>query len=377
MRGRRHHQPDGTQLRYAYGPEPQTSICTIERSTLHRRLLEHVLRLSNVEIRFEHRCLHVERTGAEIHFQGPAGPVVVPSGGHLVTGCDGVWSRVRAAVQASTGVPFSVTTHSHRYKALTMNDEATRSLDREAMHVWTHGRQMVVAQPRWDGGFSAALLAPPQAFARLSSPTAIRGFFERCLPTLSPLLARATEDLMAHRVGRLTTVSGRRWHSGNLLVIGDAAHGMVPLFGQGMNASFEDARLLADQMGGAQGDWRRAVPRFTASRVADGRAIARMSHDNYPELAGGDAVQPGLQAWRALEQQMMLRHRDVPVSFHNLVCFSHTPYRKALRCKARQVAMFGRLLRGKRDVSDLDGSTVDAELRAHRSFVDRVARGAA
>ncbi len=376
MRGRCHHQPDGAQLRYAYGAGPHASISTVERSTLHRLLLEHVLELPHVQVYFEHRSKGVSSAGAELHFEAPAGPVVVASADHLVVGCDGIHSRVRAAIEAASGAPFSVASYSHRYKALTLHHHGAGSLDRDAMHVWTHGRHMVVAQPCWDGSFSAAVLAPPATLARLSSPTAIGRFFARSFPTVRPFLAQPVEDLMVHPAGVLRTVSGTRWHAGNLLVVGDAAHGMVPFFGQGMNASFEDARLLTDYLGAWEGNWRHAVACFAAARVGDGNAIARLSHDNYPELRGGSEAE-NLGVRRALEQHMMHQHRDVYLSFHNLVCFTHLPYARALACKRRQEAMFDRLCAGKRDISDLHWPDVDAALSEHQEFVERAQWGAA
>jgi kynurenine 3-monooxygenase len=235
----------------------------------------------------------------------------------------------------------------HDYKELTLPAVAGRhALERDALHIWPRGGFMLIALPNIDGSFTATLFlarSGPVSFAALASPAAVAEFFRREFADAVPLMPQLLAEFARHPQGQLGTVYATPWQlGGRVLLLGDAAHAIVPFHGQGMNAAFEDCTVL-DRLLEGGADWPRVFAEFEQSRRANTEAIARMALENYTEMR--DAV---LDArFVRLKHLAMALERRFPERFiprYSMVMFHpEIPYAEALRRGALQARLLDEL----------------------------------
>lgn len=353
MRGRMVHEQGNAPALLPYGQREHEVIYSVGRAALNRMLVEEAARHPNVTLRFEQPCLSVDPAHDVMKlndlecgraFEARLAPTIAT---------DGAGSAVRTSLAKSGFLTARENWLDHDYKELTIPPLNGRwALDPEALHIWPRGGFMLIALPNTNGSFTATLFLPrqsaPQAdttrdaaspaasFASLTDSAAVQAFFEREFPDTLRLMPNMLAEFQEHPQGQLGTLHATPWHmGGKVLLLGDAAHAIVPFHGQGMNAAFEDC-LVLDTLIPDSPDWPRVFADFETQRRPDTTAIAQMALENYLEMRHRVLDDKFLrQKKMSLELERLFPNRFIPrysmVMFHPEI-----PYSEALRRGAVQ-----------------------------------------
>jgi kynurenine 3-monooxygenase len=338
MPGRMMHAPDGTLTFQPYSAGGGHAINSIGRSELNLALLKAATAMPGVEVRFGHRLTGLEEQSGTLTFAGPGG-TVVREVAKVVIGADGAYSAVRARLQELPGTDFSQSYLDYGYKELSIPaKDGGFALDPGALHIWPRGRSMMIALPNPDATFTCTLFWPQEAFAALDTPERVRAHFAEHYPDAVPAMPGLAADYAGNPVGSLVTMRCSPWHrtTGTTVVglVGDAAHAIVPFYGQGANCGFEDCVELDRCLEEAGEDFPAAFALFER-RKRHTDVIARLALDNFVEMRDRVASPVFLarkRAEHALERLLPGRY----VSRYELVSFSTTPYAEVERRIARQ-----------------------------------------
>ncbi|MGP8032638.1 MAG: FAD-dependent oxidoreductase [Steroidobacteraceae bacterium] len=346
MRGRMVHEPSGHAALQPYGQRAHEVIYSVGRAELNRVLLEEALRHPRVTVHFSQQCLGVDlqRNRLRLRDLGSGTEREVALTPTIAT--DGAGSAVRASLAAAGLVTVREEWLDHDYKELTIPPAAARGLERHALHIWPRGGFMLIALPNTDGSFTATLFlarAGAAGFAALGTPAAVGAFFAREFADAVPLIPELLGEFARNPQGQLGTVHTAPWQAaGRVLLLGDAAHAIVPFHGQGMNAAFEDCVVL-DGLLDAEDDWQSLFTAFEAARRRNTEAIAQMALENYLEMR--DAVLDARFVRR--KQLAMGLERRFPGRFiprYSMVMFHpEIPYAEALRRGAVQSELLAEL----------------------------------
>jgi kynurenine 3-monooxygenase len=324
MRARCIHERSGGTHLQPYGQRPHEINYSVGRAALNRVLIDAAARHANVTLHFEVSCiaaslptgtmrLRDERSGAEREV--PLAPTIAT---------DGAGSAVRRSLQRSGDLEVREELLDHDYKELTIPARGGRhALDPEALHIWPRGEFMLIALPNPDGTFTATLFLPkrgPQGFAGLRDPHAARELFSREFPDALALMPSFEAEFAAHPQGELGTIYADPWHvRGEVLLLGDAAHAIVPFHGQGMNAAFEDC-MLFDALLDRCAEWSTLFAEFERLRRPDAAAIAAMALENYVEMRA-TVLDPKYQRQKALALDLERRFPDRFIPRYSMVMF--------------------------------------------------------
>jgi kynurenine 3-monooxygenase len=343
MRGRMVHDLQGSQRFLPYGQRDAEQIYSVSRAALNTLLYELAAQRHGVEYRFDTQCVGVERDGM---------PIVESARGRerlaadVVLAADGAGSEVRRALAANGAITSHEELLDHGYKELTLAARAGEfALPPHALHIWPRGGFMLIALPNPDRTFTATLFLPHEGSPSFGSigPTQAAPFFRREFADAVPLIPALANDYASHPVGHLGTVHCRPWSfAARVLLVGDAAHAIVPFHGQGMNAAFEDCVELDELIGrhaGASGhDWPAIFAAFEAVRAPNARAIAEMALENYREMR--DEVRDAkfeLRAALSFELERRFPGRFIPrysmVMFHPEIPYAEAQRRGVIQAR--------------------------------------------
>ncbi len=359
MPGRQLHLADGSQRFNPYGQLPGETNYSISRAALSRCLIEAARRETSIGLHFGQCCTGLAASGAPRMRDETTGREYLLSAARVVA-ADGAGSAVRKALTESGAIAASNDLLDHEYKELGIPAKggASSLAVREALHIWPRHGHMLIALPNADLSFTATLFLPragETSFATLADSAAARTFFAREFADALALMPDFEREFAAHRRGILGTVHCTPWNlDERIVLIGDAAHAIVPFHGQGMNCALEDSVLL-DQLlaDGAPAPF----ARFSAGRRADAEAIATMSLENYAEMRE-EVLDPRFQRHRELSWELERRHPDRFIPRYSMVMFhAEIPYSVALERGRIQQAILDELSR--------DDSPVDFA-HAHR-----------
>ena len=335
MLGRMTHALDGKTALLRYGRSEKEFINSMSRGGLNKLLMTRAEQTGRVRIRFEMRLTGYE-DGQALFENGEriAAPVII--------GADGSASALRRAI--SRDVSEDVLTSG--YKELTMPalPGGGFAMHREALHIWPRGKFMLIALPNLDGSFTCTLFLPFEgspSFAELKTESDAENFFARYFPDALPLIPGLAAQFIAAALGRMVTVRAWPWSAGSALVIGDAAHAIVPFFGQGMNAGFEDVTLLTQRL---TGDWSRDFRAFAEARKPDADAIADLAIENFVEMRD-KVADPGFLRLREIEHELQDRMPGRYLTRYQLVTFTRLPYRLALEAGKIQSGILNEIAR--------------------------------
>jgi len=387
MRGRRIHELDGSTAFLPYGQRDDEFIHSVSRVTLTRALIAAAAEQPGVTLRFGQVCSGVrsrsERGPGALQMRDESSqrPYEIPLSPTLAA--DGAGSAVRVSLAAQGRLRVTETMLDHDYKELEIPAaRADGALEREALHIWPRGGFMLIALPNVDGSFTATLFLPRDgatSFASLASDAAVEAFFQREFADVRPLMPDLLEEFRSHPQGRLGTVYVDPWQvDGELLLLGDAAHAIVPFHGQGMNCAFEDCSLLAALVAAgppAQSpDWPNVFTAFARERRPNTDAIAHMALDNYVEMR--DSVRdPKFVRQRALAQELERRFPERFVPRYSMVTFHpEIPYAEALRRGEVQQALLDEVDAFAALGTPLDESSLRARIEARLSRLKREQR---
>jgi kynurenine 3-monooxygenase len=241
-----------------------------------------------VNILFSMRC-------AGIDFSNTGNVTIAGAGGvtthnfDLITGADGAFSAVRDAMRITDRFDFSQQYIDHGYKELTIppGPDGSFLLEKNALHIWPRASFMLIALPNPGGNFTCTLFYPfegKSSFENLNSKKDVIDLFENQFPDALKIMPNLAADFFANPASSLVTIKCYPWVKNNTFLIGDAAHGIVPFYGQGMNAGFEDCYVLNQLLDRHEDNWEKTLPEYQALRKPDADAIARLALDNFIEM---------------------------------------------------------------------------------------------
>jgi len=368
MRGRRVHARDGSTRLLRYGRDDSEVIWSINRSRLNALLLDFaesggakLLFGKGVQsIDFARRIMRVVDEASGVETSLPCS---------LALGCDGAGSTVRAAIGREIDIEERFEPLGHGYKELEIPPapDGGFRIERNALHIWPRGGYMAIALPNTEGSFTVTLFLPNEgpypSFATVRTTDDALALFEEEFADAVPLMPDLENDFASNPVGMLGTTRVARWHlRGQALMLGDAAHPIVPFHGQGMNCAFEDCAELDGLIDGAQ-DWAEVFAEFQRRRKPNADAIAHMAVENYLEMR--DRVDDAdFLRQRALEHALAERFPERFIPRYAMVTFRRVPYATALARGRVQSGILQELLATHPD-SEFDPTRIDwADARA-------------
>ena len=363
MRGRMLHDEHGRLELQPYGHRPHEVIYSISRLTLTTLLLDAAEATGRVRIRFGRRCEAVDLAGETLTVRDESGGREdIPF--EVVIGCDGVNSSVREAILEAASGACSEEPLAHGYKELSIPPAAGGEfrIEPHALHIWPRREYMLIALPNLDGGFTVTLFLPHEgqdSFAALTDEARVTAFFEARFPDVSALMPRLAAEFFRHPTGRLGTLRTRPWQvQDRALILGDAAHAIVPFHGQGMNCAFEDCSTLDACLKRCQDDWAQAFAEFETLRKPNAEAIADLSIENYLEMRS-TVRDPKYQLKKALAFRLEDRHPERFIPRYSMIMFHRIPYAEAQRRGVIQDQILEVLTAGVHELDDVDYDYAD------------------
>jgi kynurenine 3-monooxygenase len=348
MRGRMIHPLRGELDFQPYSLDGDRAINSISRGALNNALLDAAQPHPGMRLAFEHQLVELAPESGRMLFQTPGGQVEARA--DVVLGADGAGSAVRGQLLRYGLLEESLDFLDYGYKELTIPAvNGGFAMDPDALHIWPRGKSMLIALPNPDRSFTCTLFWPTggtSSFASLSSPAAIERHFEIHYPDFVPLAPDLVDDYQHNPIGMLGTVRCAPWQvDGRVGLLGDAAHAIVPFYGQGANAAFEDVVELDRCLDECGDDWAAALPLFEARRVDDTEAIAQMALGNFVEMRD-KVASPVFRFGKRVEHALERMLPGTYVSRYELVSFSTTPYAQVRRRVRRQHQVLGAAVAG-------------------------------
>lgn len=345
MHGRMMHDKQGKLSSFAYGKEGQF-INSVSRSGLNIVLMNEAEKLS-VQFRFDQRIQKVDFEKTQLFVEGKSGEAF-----DLIIGADGAFSAVRGSFQFTDRFDYEQDYIDHGYKELHIPPGANGSfqLEKNYLHIWPRESFMMIALPNPDGSFTCTLFFPfdgNPSFGMLQTNADVEKFFEETFPDAKRLMPSLLEDFNTNPTSSLVTIKCYPWVRNKTLLIGDAAHGIVPFYGQGMNAGFEDCRVLNDLLNQHGDDWNVVLPEFQKLRKPDTDAIAQLALDNFIEMRDLVADADFLLR-KKIEGKLYELFPDKWVPLYPMVTFMDTMrYSDALRIGQKQRLIMDEVMKTK------------------------------
>ncbi|MFN4300047.1 MAG: FAD-dependent oxidoreductase [Thermaurantimonas sp.] len=325
------HQPDGSYVRQPYG-QPGQAIYSVSRGGLNILLLNAADAYENVELFFNHKCVDVDFLTNEVKFIEEAGDEVVVKADYIF-GADGAFSAIRGEMMKTDRFDYQQQYISHGYKELTIpaGKGGTFLLENNALHIWPRHEFMLIALPNIDGTFTVTLFLPfegQNSFSALDTVKKAREFFRHTFPDALDLMPDFDQQWLQNPVSSLCIIRCYPWVRNQTALIGDAAHAIVPFYGQGMNCGFEDVDVLF-QLLDTTDDWTSALQQYQQLRKPDGDAIAELALRNFIEMRDLTA-DPKFLLQKKIEARIQQKYPDLWTPLYSMVTFSHMRYSEAL-----------------------------------------------
>lgn len=346
MKGRMMHDNHGDMTFQPYGEEDQF-IHSVSRINLNRKLID-IGEEAGIEYFFDHRCVDVntDRTTMYLGHEGDEIKVEVD----LIIGADGAFSEVRKSVLEKEKKEFDKQFLDYGYKELTIpaGPDGDFQLPENYLHIWPRKQFMLIALPNPDKTFTCTLFLSyegEQSFSQLNTDEEIRAFFKENFSDVDKLMPSLADEFRDNPCSSLVTIKSFPWHSNRTLVIGDASHAIVPFYGQGMNAGFEDCRILMELADSTGNDWDLVFPLFESTRKKDADAIADLALHNFEEMKRKVTEESFLQR-KKIEASLHKEYPEDWIPLYTMVTFSHMPYSEALRLGQLQEQVYELAIKG-------------------------------
>ncbi|NQW29858.1 MAG: FAD-dependent monooxygenase [Ignavibacteria bacterium] len=347
MRNRIMHDEHGGISKQPYGVDDQ-AINSVSRGDLNMMLMT-MAEANGVTIHFNARCQSIDVDSATAVF-GEEPNNLQTAQSDILIGADGAYSAVRDALLRTDRFDYSQSYLDHGYKELHIppTPDGGFQLDKNALHIWPRHSFMMIALPNLDGSFTVTLFLAhkgPVSFEHLTTENAVTEFFATHFADAVPLMPTLLQDFFSNPESSLVTVKCSPWtRNSNIVLIGDAAHALVPFYGQGMNCGFEDCRVLIDCLDYTNDNWERALQLYEHHRKPDGDAIADLAVQNFIEMRDKVADKDFLRRKR-IEGFMFKRYPTKFVPQYTLVTFMpNVPYSEAKRIAKEQDVLMARLM---------------------------------
>jgi kynurenine 3-monooxygenase len=349
MRGRMIHDRSGELHFSPYDVDPKKCINSIGRAALNATVIEAAQRHSNIRVHFNHKCTNVDIDSAVAHLETANG--VVTARGDAVVGVDGAFSAVRKAMQSEiANFQYDESYLAHGYKELTIPPapDGSWQMEKNALHVWPRKSFMMIALPNPDGSFTCTLFwefEGPRSFATTKTNDDARRFFEEEFPDAVTLMPALLDDFQNNPTGSLVTIRCAPWfYRGKICLVGDAAHAVVPFYGQGMNAAFEDCVVLDECLQNFSDNRERAFAEYFHRRKENADALADLAIGNFIEMRDKTASKT-FRAKKKLDHFLEAALPGVYLPLYTMVTFTRIPYRTAAkRARVQDLLVYGTLI---------------------------------
>src|SRR6266849_9334438 len=337
MRGRMIHDKSG-HLHFApYDVDPNKHINSIGRAALNTTVIEAAQRYPNVRVHFNHRCTDVDLDSATAQLLNTETSIISAVRADAVIGVDGAFSAVRQSMQQRLDrFEYDETHLAHGYKELTIPPAPAGSwrMEKEALHIWPRKSFMMIALPNPDGSFTCTLFwefEGPRSFATAKTDNDVRRFFDEEFPDTVPLMPTLLNDFRQNPTGSLVTVRCAPWHyHDKVALVGDAAHAVVPFYGQGMNAAFEDCVVLDECLAQFPDNRERVFAEYFSRRKENADALADLAVQNFIEMRDKTASR-AFRAKKKLDHFLEAALPGVYLPLYTMVTFTRMPYSEAAR----------------------------------------------
>ncbi len=335
MAGRMLHPLSGELGFQRYGSRDEEVIYSVSRGLLNGVLMDAAEATGQVDIHFETALENYRPDSGILELRDlrkdRVSRIEVPT----LIATDGGGSPVRRAMVEHGSVTASEDLLDHGYKELNMppREDGSHAMDVNALHIWPRGGYMLIALPNLDGSFTVTLFlamdGEAESFAALRTDAEVEVFFASRFPDTLELIPDLVAQYRRNPTGRMGTVRSYPWSIGSrALLLGDAAHAIVPFHGQGMNCAFEDCAALDDCLNTHEDDWEQVFRQFQALRKPNAAAIADMALENYIEMRD-KVAQARFQLQKKIEFQLQARHPERFRARYAMVMFETLPYAEA------------------------------------------------
>jgi kynurenine 3-monooxygenase len=335
MRGRMIHDKSGALHFAPYDVDPKKCINSIGRASLNTAVIEAAQRYPNVRVHFNHKCTDVDLDNAVCHLENDTGKLTVR--GDAVIGVDGAFSAVRASMQQNIdNFQYDESYLAHGYKELTIPPGPNDSwqMEKNALHIWPRRSFMMIALPNPDGSFTCTLFwefEGPRSFATTKTEDDVRRFFDEEFPDAVPLKPTLLEDFKNNPTGSLVTIRCAPWYyRDRVCLLGDAAHAVVPFYGQGMNAAFEDCVVLDECLEKFPNNRERVFAEYFSRRKENADALADLAIGNFVEMRDKTALRT-FRAKKKLDHFLEAALPGMYLPLYTMVTFTRVPYAQAAR----------------------------------------------
>ncbi len=330
MPGRMLHDKNGVLQYQAYGRNPGDVHFSVSRAVLNKILLDAAESTERVSIQFNEYCSSLNLTTKRLSLRNETTSESRTLDFDVLIGVDGAWSIVRQSMINAQAIQCKHEILPHGYKELNIPEDPRggHRMEKNALHIWPRGGFMLIALPNTDNSFTVTLFLPHEgsnSFESLTSDPSILDFFQTQFPDAVPLIPNLKPDFYNNPTGSLGTIRCSGWHLGaKALVIGDAAHAVVPFHGQGMNCGFEDCSVL-NKCFDSSNNIEDIFEAFSKQRISNTKAIADMALENYIEMR--DSVRnPKFHLWKQIEWLLEERHPKRFIPRYSMVMFHRIPY---------------------------------------------------
>ena len=356
MNGRMIHDQQGHTFQSNYSGRDYEYINSISREDLNALLLDEAEKHENVNIHFNKKCNSVDFEKTTVLFEDYQSKDTFIEDADIIIATDGAGSAMRKSYYLGKKFLFSFSqdylTHGYKELSILPKDNGGYKTHKNALHIWPRGNFMLIALPNLDGSFTVTLFLSYDEgeynFSNLTSKDKVLEFFKKEFPDALALMPNLLDDFFKNPTAPLGTIKCSPWHyKGNTLLMGDAAHAIVPFYGQGMNASFEDVVQFDKVLDENLGDWEATFKAYENTRKKDTDAIADLAIDNFHEMKG-HVNQAIFQEKRKLEMALEKEFPNAYSSKYSLVTFNdHIGYREAmLKGRAQDKAILNMLTDG-------------------------------
>jgi kynurenine 3-monooxygenase len=330
MYGRMMHSKTGELSYHAYGKEGQ-AINSVSRGRLNIKLIELADEFSNITLHFNSKCIDVDIDKSIATFELEDGSHKTIQSDRII-GTDGAFAATRGKLQVSDRFNYSQQYLHVGYKELAIptGENGKFLMEKNALHIWPRGKFMMIALPNPSGDFTCTLFVPFEIFDSIKTDADIQKFFDEEFADVKPMMPTLVEDFKHNPIGSLVTVKCFPWVKGDkLALMGDAAHAVVPFYGQGMNCSFEDVVVFDDMVEKYGDDWHKVFDAYQTERKPNADAIADLAVQNYYEMADKVGDKHFLHK-KHIEHDLTELYPDKFKSQYELTTFSLSGYKYAL-----------------------------------------------
>lgn len=346
MTGRYLHQPDGNGVFQQYGANNE-AIYSVSRGELNKKLMT-LAEQNGAKIYFNQRCTKVDVADNKVYLCDDKGNETIATS-DLLFGADGAFSALRTSYTFMDRVNITQKYIEHGYKELCIPPDINGNMlmEKNALHIWPRKNFMLIALPNTDGTFTCTLFLPFEgeiSFDKLKTEEDVTAFFKQHFPDAVPMMPTLVEDFFTNPTSSLVTVRVAPWHyKDKNALIGDAAHAIVPFYGQGMNAGFEDCTALCSLMDKYGDDWAKILDAYDTSRKPNGDAVLELALMNFVEMRD-KVAEPSFLERKKIEKELTKKYPHEFKSVYEMVSFSHTPYSTAWSCIQAQDRLLGTIM---------------------------------